>query len=801
MTNTWVDIGNSQCICIIGANPAENHPISMKWVLRAKEKGATVFHIDPRFSRTSQMVTEFAAIRPGTDIAFFGGMIRYIFKEKRIQEEYVRLYTNASFIVKETYGFNDGLFSGYDPQKHVYDRSTWAFAVDEHGTPKKDPTLTNPHCVYALLEKHYDRYTPEKVSSTTGIPKEQLLRIYDEYTKSYRKDKAACFMYALGQTQHSTGVQNIRCMGIIQLLLGNIGVAGGGVNALRGESNVQGATDIGLLSDTLPGYLKVPTSSMPDLASYNKAHTPAASYDPKSPNWWKNSPKYMASLLKASFPEVDIEESYTYVPKLDAHRNKLDYTWLAIFNKMNQGEIKGFFVWGMNPASSGPNSAVTRRGLEKLDWLVNVNVFENETGSFWKAPGVDSTKIATEVFFLPCAVSIEKEGSVVDSARTLQWRYAGPKPYGMTLPDGDIMLRMYKAIQDLYKKENGVFPKPILHFDTSRWANVHDSNEFSAANVAKIMNGYFLKDVTVNGKTYKKGEQVPSFTALQDDGSTACGIWIYSGCYTNEGNMMARRSKKRTAFQEKANLYPNWAFSWPANRRILYNRAGTDTKGVPWNSNCPVLAWENTTWVGDVPDGAGKPDAIYPFIMFKDGHGQLYTTNLLNGPIPEHYEPIETPLSKNPFSKQLSDPTTWVLYPKDLGDIEEYPCIATTMRVAEHWQTGVLSRNLPWLLQAEPQSFCLMNPEHAKSIGVENGDLVLVENKRGKVHVVAMVSERIQPMHVEGKRVYCVALPWHFSWTTPDAGESSNYLSASIGEANTGIPETKVMLVRVSKAQ
>ena len=799
MTNAWGDLANSNCIIIIGANPAENHPISMKWILRAKNKGAKVFHIDPRFTRTSQVASDFAQIRSGSDIAFFGGMINYILENKRIQKEYVEEYTNATFIVGKHYKFHDGLFSGFDPKTSMYDRKFWNFELDKEGNPKRDKSLKNPRCVFNIIKKHYSRYTIEKVSSTTGIPEEKLEAIYDEFTKTYPKEKAGAFIYALGQTQHTYGVQNIRAMAMVQLLLGNIGVSGGGVNALRGESNVQGATDVAVLADSLPGYLPMPTTSSPTLEAYNTANTPHVN-DSMSVNWWKNRPKYIASLIKSYFPSLSLEEGYSLMPKLDGDKNKLDYTWMSFFRKMKDGDIDGFFVWGMNPAVSGAQTTYVRKALAQLDWLVNVNVFENETGSFWKAPDVDPKKIKTEVIFLPCAVSIEKEGSVVDSSRTLQWRYAGPKPYAQTRTDGDIMLQMFLTIRELYKKEQGAFAKPILSFDIDRWRDTKYHDEFNPHNVAKIINGYFTKDTTINGVRYKKNDQVPSFSLLTDDGSTASGCWLYTGIYTNEGNMMARTSRKQTPIQAKLNIYPQWAFSWPANRRILYNRAGVTTAGVPLNKERPVIEWTGSEWIGDIPDGGGAPGTCYPFIMLPEGHGLLYTTRLLDAPIPEHYEPVESPLNKNPFSSQMTDPLTWYAYGRRIGSNTKYPCVGTTFRLAEHWQTGVLSRNLPWLLQAEPQSFCLINDEHAKELGISNGGMVRVSSERGSVTVVAMVTKRVQPLIIEGKKVHVVGLPWHFSWTTPDAGEASNYLTGGFGEPNTGIPETKTFLVNIEKA-
>ncbi len=459
MTNHWNDLANSDCILMMGSNPAENHPISFRWVMKAKDNGATLIHVDPRYTRTSTKADIYVPLRSGSDIPFLGGMLKYILDNDKVFKEYAINYTNIGFIVGEKYDFKDGLFSGFDKDKRAYDPSFWAYVKDDKGIPKKDPTLQDPRCVFQLLKKHYARYDMDTVSSITGTSKEDLLKVYEAYSATGVPDKAGTVMYAMGWTQHTVGVQNIRAMSMIQLLLGNIGIAGGGVNALRGESNVQGSTDAGLLFHIYPGYLPVPTASVATLAEYNKKFTPVSS-DPQSANWWQNRPKYMVSFLKAMFGDAATPENefgYSWLPKPEDGKS---YTWLDLFDAMYKKELKGFFSWGMNPACSGGNANKTRQAMANLDWMVNVNLFDNETASFWKGPGMDPKKIKTEVFFLPCAASMEKEGSISNSGRWVQWRYKAQNPAGQTKPDGDIALELFNEIRALYKKPGGLSPTP-----------------------------------------------------------------------------------------------------------------------------------------------------------------------------------------------------------------------------------------------------------------------------------------------------------------------------------------------------
>ena len=802
MTNHWIDLKNSDCILVMGSNAASNHPISMKWVTKAKENGGKVISVDPRFTQTSAIADFYAPLRSGTDIAFLGGMIKYIIDNDKHFKEYVVSYTNAPFVVDEKFSFSDGLFSGYDEKKRAYDKATWAFKKDDKGFFVRDETLENPRSVFQLAKAHYARYTPEKVSEITGTPIKDLLKVYELYSATGTKDKAGTIMYAMGWTQHTVGVQNIRAMSIVQLLLGNMGIAGGGVNALRGESNVQGSTDQALLFHILPGYLKMPLATQATLEVYNTQSTPKAA-DPRSANWWQNYPKYSVSLLKSFWGDHATKENefgYALLPKLDPGQN---CSWLNLFDAMYDGKIKGFFAWGQNPACSGANSQKTRQAMAKLDWLVNVNIFDNETGSFWKGPGMDPKKIKTEVFMLPCAASMEKEGSISNSGRWAQWRYKAANPPKDARPDGDIMTDLMVKIKGLYKKEGGAFPEPILNL---KWDYTDEKGHFDAHKVAKQMNGYFLADVEVMGQKFKKGDQVPGFALLLADGNTSCGNWLHSSSYTNAGNMMARRKKDDPT---GLGLFPAWSWCWPVNRRIIYNRASVDLQGNPWNPKRPVVKWEGGKWVGDVPDGPWPPMSDekagrYPFIMRPEGVGMIFGPGLNDGPFPEHYEPLECPIPKNIMSSQFTNPTIKIFkgeMDKHLTCDPRFPFVGSTYRVTEHWQTGIMTRWQPWLIEAQPQLFVEISEELAQMRGIKNGDKVKVSSARGEVDCLAMVTKRFRPLQIGSTTVHQVGLPWCFGWITPkDGGDSANLLTPTVGDPNTMIPESKAFMVNVAKA-
>ena len=800
MTQHWIDIKNANAILIMGSNAAEHHPISFKWVLRAKDAGAAVIHVDPKFSRTSSKCDLHVPLRSGTDIAFLGGMVKYILEKDLIQKEYVTEYTNASFILGDDYKFDDGLFAGYDPDKKKYDQKKWAFAKDENGVSKRDKTLKDPRCVYQLLKKHYDRYDLDTVSSITGVSKENLLKVYEAYTATGKPDKAGTMLYALGWTHHTVGVQNIRLGAMVQLLLGNIGVAGGGVNALRGEPNVQGSTDHALLWHILPGYNAVPTSAWPTLAEYLKANTPATK-DPKSVNWWQHRPKYVVSLLKGWFGDKATAENefcYNLLPKVEPG---VDYASMFMFDRMYAGKIKGGMIFGHNPAQSMPNTHKIRAALQKLDWLVVGEAHETETAAYWRGPGVDSKKVKTEVFLLPSCQRGEKDGTTSNSGRWHQWHHKGYEPMGESKPMGWMVVEIMKRVRALYEKEKGVFPEGVLTHD---WPKEYDADE-----LAKRINGQFTRDVTIKDKTYKKGDQVPGFGLLQADGSTTSLNWLYCGGYpAADKNLAKRRDLTQTPMQAKIGLFPNYSWSWPMNRRIIYNRASVDVNGKPFNPNLPVIAWEDGKWIGDIPDGPAPPMAqekgSYPFIMHTEGHGQLFGPGRVDGPFPEHYEPVETPVTKNPFSSQMNNPCVKIAKSdKDLlakaGD-PKYPIVLTTYSLTEHWCGGGDTRNTPYLLEAEPQLYVEMSQELAAEKGIKNGDPVIVESIRGKVEAIAMVTVRMTPFTVQGKTVHLIGMPFCFGWTTPGCGAATNRLTPSVGDPNTTIPEYKACLVNVRKA-
>jgi formate dehydrogenase major subunit len=815
MTNHWIDIKNSDCILIMGSNAAENHPISFKYVTEAQQNGATLISVDPRYTRTSARADVYAPLRSGTDIAFLGGMIKYILDNNLYFREYVANYTNAAFLVNEDFSFDDGLFSGYDEKNRKYDKSKWAFQMDENGVPKVDRTLEDPNCVFQLLKKHFARFDTATISSITGTAEADLNKIYSLYAATGNKGMAGTIMYAMGWTQHTTGVQNIRTMAIIQLLLGNMGVAGGGVNALRGESNVQGSTDHCLLWHIWPGYLKTARASNTDLAAYNETWTPASN-DPLSANWWQNYPKYSVSLLKSYFGQAataDNDFGYGWLPKVDDGK---DYSWLTLFDGMYQGQFSGFFAWGQNPACSGSNAGKVREALKKLDWMVNVNLFDNETGAFWKAPGADPASIKTEVFFLPAAASVEKEGSITNSGRWMQWRYQGPAPLGNSRADGDIILELGEKIKALYEK-NGVFPEPIQNL---KW-DYHTDGAYDAHKVAKEINGYFLEDVTIKDKTYNKGTLVPSFAFLQADGTTSSGNWLYCNSYTEKGNMAARRGQEDAP--NKIGLFPEFSWCWPVNRRIIYNRASVDLQGQPWDEAQWVIKFEgdvtdgkyvSSKWTGDVPDGGWYPlqnpdgsareDAKHPFIMRKHGHGQIFGPGLADGPFPEHYEPLECPVEKNLLNAQLLNPTAPV-YGTD-ADVyatcdPRYPYVGTTYRVSEHWQTGLMTRPQSYLMELQPRMFVELSEELAQLKQIQNGERLKVSSARGSVECTAIVTKRFKPFIIAGTTIHQVGVPWHYGWRWPSSGteESANLLTPSTGDPNTRIPETKAFMVNVSK--
>jgi formate dehydrogenase major subunit len=784
MTNHWIDIKNSDVILLMGSNAAENHPISFKWVQKAmEERGAKLIVVDPRITKSASLASIYAPIRPGSDIAFLGGMINYALEKDLIQKEYVIEYTNASYLVSTDFKFNNGLFSGYDAAKRKYDNKSWAYQLDAKGVPKRDKSLKDPQCVYQLMKTHYSRYTPEKVESVTGCPKDTFLKVADIFVSTHKPDRVATIMYAMGITQHTVGTQNVRAFGILQLLMGNMGLAGGGINALRGESNVQGSTDHGLLFHLITGYIPSPDAKKhPTLAKYNET-TPKTN-DEMSINWWSNRPKYLVSMLKAWYGDAATKENdfcYDWLPKFSK-----PMPYMVLFEDMLKGVIKGAFYMGTNPIVGGPNANRAARAMENLDWLVAVDLWETDSSIFWKREGVNAEKIKTEVFLLPAASSVEKEGSVSNSGRWAQWRYKAVKAPGKAKSDLDMVDLIMKEVQNLYKKEGGKLPDPILKVN---WNYTEKGeHEPSPHLVAKEINGYTTSD--------KK--QMTTFMDLKDDGSTACGCWIYCGSYTDE-NLMARRDTDEGP--NGIGMYPKWAWCWPLNRRIIYNRAAVNRKGEPWDPNRTVVKWDGSAWKGDVVDGGPKfgPDIKNPYIMNDEGVGRLFAKGLADGPFPEHFEPMESPVM-NAFNSQKVNPASVIMEGiGQFGTPGQYPYIGTSYRVVEHWQAGAMTRNLPWLSELVPDMFCEISPTLAKAKGVQNGDKVRIFNNRGSITAYALVTERVRPMKVQGREVEMVGMIWHFGHGCAATGDSCNSLTPSIGDANTMIPEFKAFLVDIRK--
>ena len=788
---------NSDAILAIGCNPAENHPISFKWIEEAIDNGGKLLAVDPRFTRTASKADHYAQIRPGTDIAYLGGMINYALQNNLTHAEYVAEYTNASFIVNDRFAFEEGLFCAFDDQEKTYDAKAWAYETDGSGLPRRDKSLNDPRCVYQQMKKHFSRYTVDMVCSITGTRKEDYLAIAKAFCATGRPDKAGTILYAMGITQSTHGTQNVRAVAILQMLLGNIGIAGGGVNALRGESNVQGSTDYGLLFHILPGYLKSPEYDNVDLKAYLDKWTPKAK-DPKSANWWGNTPKYAVSLMKAWYGDNATPENdfcYDYLPKRSGN-----YSFMKLMEKMGDGELEGLICIGQNPAVGGPDSLKTREGLGRLDWLVTIDLWETETSIFWKRPGVNPKDIQTEVFMLPAASSVEKEGSISNSGRWAQWRYKAIDPVGESRSDLWIIDKFFKGLKKAYEK-GGVFPEPITKL---AW-NYGNHEEPDVHMVAREINGYFTRDMSIvdGDKTleFKRGDQVPGFKYLQNDGSTVSGNWLYCGSYTNDGNMMARRDA--TDLPNKLGMFPKWSWCWPVNRRIIYNRASVNPDGVPFNPKRVVMGWDvlEKKWKGDVPDGPWPPmrhkDGKNPFIMVPEGVGRFYALDMKDGPFPEHYEPVESP-ARNLLSKVQTNPA--VKIPDNMSnDLSKYPFVGTTYRMTEHWQAGAMTRSLPWLVELVPTMFVEISQTLARTKGINNGDQVRITTERGSIQAAALVTSRLKPFDVQGTMIEQVGLPWHFGYAGLATGDSGNVLTPSVGCANTSIPEFKAFLCNIEK--
>jgi formate dehydrogenase major subunit len=818
-------------VVVQGSNMAECHPVAFRWVMEAKNRGATIIHVDPRFTRTSAVADLHVPIRAGSDIAFLGGIVRYILENERYFRDYVVHYTNAPTIIDERFRDTedlDGLFSGFDPKTNEYRWETWSYdgvagiipaAGHKHATSEpsagsepapgedmterhQDPTLRHPRCVFQILKRHFSRYTPEMVEETCGVPKELFLEVAETLCRNSGRDRTGAFVYAVGWTQHTVGVQYIRTAAIIQLLLGNMGRPGGGIMALRGHASIQGSTDIPTLYDLLPGYLPMPHAVLPDtggLQQYIRNNIAAT-------GWWSEFPKYIVSMLKAWFGDAATQENdylFDTLPRLSGN-----HSHMVTVGEMADGKVKGYFVMGENPTVGSMHGALHRKGLRKLDWLVVRDFTLTETAEFWRtAPEIQRGEvrpqdIQTEVFFFPAATHTEKEGSFTNTQRMLQWHHEAVEPQGDCRSELQFVYELGKRLKQLYATSS-------LHRDRAIRALTWDYGEKGrlrepdAERVLREINGFTMAD----------GKPVAGFAKLKDDGSTACGCWIYSGCYADGVNQPARRKPQG----EQHWVAPEWGWAWPMNRRVLYNRASADPEGRPWSDRKKYVWWDeqDRKWTGfDVPDfvadrppsyrpapktkGTAYLSGVDPFIMQPDGKGWLFApSGMLDGPLPTHYEPEES-VVENPLYPQQCNPARleWHRrenpYHKAWGD-ERFPYILTTYRLTEHHTAGGMSRWLSWLSELQPEMFCEVSRELAAEKGLRNGGWATITTARGEIECRVLVTDRVRPARVRGRTIHTIGLPYHWSYVGRVTGDPANELIGLVADPNVSIQESKAL--------
>lgn len=797
MTNHWRDIRHADLIMINGANPAEAHPVGFQWLMRAKlDRGAKMIHVDPRFTRTSAVADRHLRIRTGTDVAYFGGLINYVLQNNLYHKEYVEYATNAGLVVKEGYKFNDGLFNGYDPQKRVYDTKAWTYETGADGYATVD--IEHPRSVLNLMREHYSRYTPEMVERITGIPKDQFLEVAKLVGETGKPDKVMTIVYAVGLTHHTTGVQLIRSGALLQLLLGNMGRPGGGMNAERGHANIQGNTDNAISWDILPGYLRVPAPGQRNLDDYLE-QSASKKLRPNSLNFFgQNYRKFMVSLLKTWYGDAatkDNEFAFDYLPKPAGNAS-----WLTIFDQALTGKMEGLMLSGMTATSIGPDSNQVLQALSNLKWLCVMDAYPTTSSEFWTAPGIDPSNVQTEVLLLPTTHWIEKDGSFTNSGRWVQWKEQVLPPEGEARHDHWIIAELFQRVRDLYGQQGGKFQDAVLALALP----YRDPRKPELDEIAQEING---RDLTT-------GKRLETFAALKDDGSTTAGDWIYTGHYPESGNLAKRRDGVQDPKKNDPtgmDFYPGWAWSWPVNRRVLYNRASADPQGRPWDPQRPGIRWDSAAgkWVGDVPDypaGAdpSKPDAPLPFIMTGEGTGRLFSNGVADGPFPEHYEPIESPVD-NPLHPTVSTTPVAFLYdaaagrPSRFGTAAEFPYVATSYRLTEH--EHYVTQHVEHLVQLQPEAFVEIPAELAREKGIESGDKVRVSSKRGKLEVRAVVTKRLGPLQVDGKTIYQIGIPIHWGFVGINTGQHwlANALTPFVGDASSRTPEFKAFLVNIEK--
>jgi formate dehydrogenase major subunit len=861
-------LADADCIVVQGSNMAENHPVAFRWVMKAKvERGAKIIHVDPRFTRTSAVADIYAPIRAGSDIAFLGGLINYVINSRRWNEEpffkeFVVNYTNAATIISDDYKDAEelgGVFSGLQPasaeikaalaQEQVYSNASWQYkrapVTGEQPTvppaaaasgppyddlvksllppapPLRDPTLQDPRCVFQIVKRHYARYTPEMVERVTGCPKDTFLKVAETILNNSGPDKTTSFCYAVAWTQHTYGVQMIGAAAMLQLLLGNIGRPGGGIMALRGHATIQGSTDIPTLYHSIQGYMNAPNALRPHdtLVDYLKAETIPTAF-------WANQPKFMVSYLKSMYGDAATKENqfgYDWHPKISG-----DHSHMAMFAAMAEGKVKGMFCMGQNPATS-LNARLTRKALAKLEWLVVKDNFETETAAFWYAsPEVKSGElktedIKTEVFLFPSAQVAEKEGTFTNTQRLLQFHEKAADPPGDARSDAwfthQLALRLKKLYQNSTNPRDQGFKNLVWDFDYDPGTYPKDTRIQGEPDVLKIWR-------EINGFKTDTKELLTTFNDLKDDGSTTCASWIYCGAYPRQGDLRPRSRQPdkidpTTGRYENGGANLNWGWSWPANRRIMYNRASARPDGRPWSEQKKWIWWDGSRWTGyDVPDfaptkapnapaqpgqiGLAAQSGTDPFIMKADGKGWLFApVGMVDGPLPTHYEAAESPI-QNPLYKQQTNPVYkyWKLSGNELAPVGDpkYPYVITTYRLTEHHLSGVMSRWLPWLAELQPELFVEISPELAAEKGIKNLDRVKITSPRGTVFAKALVTGRMRPLTVDGRTIHQVGLPWHWGYMGIARGDAANDLSSWVADPNVSIHEGKTFVCNIEKA-
>jgi formate dehydrogenase major subunit len=835
------DLANADCIVVMGSNIAENHPIAFRFVLQAKEKGARIIHVDPRFTRTSAMADLYAPIRAGSDIAFLGGIIRHLLENDLWFKEYALHYTNIAAIIDERFQDTselDGLFSGWDKEGRHYKFDSWQYegvvvpaSLAEHyvnttesfsegskrlseGPIPQDMTLQHPNCVYQILKRHYAAYTPEMVERSTGCPQAVFLKVAEALATNSGRERTGTFCYAVGWTHHTNGVQIIRAAAIIQGLLGNVGRPGGGILALRGHCSIQGSTDIPTLYNLLPGYLPQPNAykQQTNFAEYIESEqTPTG--------WWHSFPKYAVSLLRAWYGDKATAENgwgYEWLPKIVGDHSQLPMT-LAI----RDGLIRGLMVLGQNPAVGGSNSGqVVQRGLANLEWLVVRDFTETETASFWhaghpvKSGEVRTQDIKTEVFLMPSSLAAgEKEGTFTNTHRLLQWHDKVVDAPGDNRSELWFVYHLGRRLKELYADSTHPKDDPIKNL-TLDYPTEGEREEPSAEAVLK----------EINGCTWPERKQVSSYKDLKDDGSTACGAWIYSGVYPAEGDNRAR--SRQADGPDGPGTHLGWGFAWPSNRRTLNNRASADPEGRPWSERKRLVWWdeqeakwkspdeidfEETKPPGYEPDWSKKPtgmDALNgrdPFIMIADGKCSLFVpSGLKDAPLPAHYEPVESPV-KNHFYQQQDNPVA-KKWENDanryhaVGD-PRFPHVLTTYRLTEHHSGGTPTRSVAVTAELQPEGFAEIPPELAKELNIKNLDWIILSTARGEVETRAMVTERLRPFNTDGRTIYQLGMPFHFGWSGYATGDIANVLTSVVGDPNTTMHEGKALTCGLRKGR